>query len=199
LAARSADVVLVTPAHRADVSRWVAAIRDAESAVGRDGAPLKVLGELVVFLGQSPDAAARRKAVLDEFDGRAFRSDAPTFVGTPEALVDLLLAWRSEGLDGFRLRPVVIGHDLDAIVDIGAGRHAGAAFAVVGGVLLIWAGCSVAHVLTRGGTCALSSDEAVRVVNSGDEPATVVTAWANPAVPAMTTTRSSPCPSSLRR
>jgi hypothetical protein len=86
-----------------------------------------------------------------------------------------------------------------ACLDIGAGRHTGAAFAVVGGVLLIWAGHSVAHVLTRGGSCALSADEAVRVVNSGDEPATVVTAWANPAVPAMTTTRSSPCPSSLRR
>ncbi|OSC55873.1 FMNH2-dependent monooxygenase, partial [Streptomyces sp. 4F] len=35
--------------------------------------------------------------------------------GTPAALADLLLEWRSAGLTGYRLRPAVLGHDLPAI------------------------------------------------------------------------------------
>lgn len=116
-AARSADVVFVTPADTGDVSRWVQDVRLAETAVGRRGEPLRVLGDLVVFLDDTSAGAAARKDRLDEFDGRSYRSDAAVFVGTPDDLVDELLAWRAEGLDGFRLRPAVIGHDLDQIVD----------------------------------------------------------------------------------
>jgi alkanesulfonate monooxygenase SsuD/methylene tetrahydromethanopterin reductase-like flavin-dependent oxidoreductase (luciferase family) len=116
-AARSADVVFVTPADTGDVGRWVQDIRLAETAVGRRGEPVRVLADLVVFLDETTAGAAARKDRLDELDGRSYRSDAAVFVGTPDDLVDELLAWRSEGVDGFRLRPAVIGHDLDQIVE----------------------------------------------------------------------------------
>ncbi len=116
-AARSADVALVTPADRDEVPRWVADVRDAEGRVDRHGPPLLVFGELVVFLDADADRAARRKEELDALDGRALRTDAPVFTGTPEALAAQLIDWRGGGLAGFRLRPGVIGHDLDAIVD----------------------------------------------------------------------------------
>jgi alkanesulfonate monooxygenase SsuD/methylene tetrahydromethanopterin reductase-like flavin-dependent oxidoreductase (luciferase family) len=116
-AARSADVVFVTPADADDVDRWVADVRAAEQTVGRRGEPLRILADLVVFLDASEAEATARKDRLDEADGRAYRSDAQLFVGTPERLAAELLAWRAHGLDGFRLRPGVVGHDLDAIVD----------------------------------------------------------------------------------
>jgi hypothetical protein len=37
------------------------------------------------------------------------------FVGSPSALADQLEAWAEAGLDGFRLRPGAVPHDLDAI------------------------------------------------------------------------------------
>ena len=116
-AARSADVVFVTPADTGDVDRWVQDVRLAETAVGRRGEPLRIMADLVVFLDHASAAAADRKERLDQWDGRSFRSDAAVFVGTPDELVDELLAWQPAGLDGFRLRPAVIGHDLDLIVD----------------------------------------------------------------------------------
>jgi alkanesulfonate monooxygenase SsuD/methylene tetrahydromethanopterin reductase-like flavin-dependent oxidoreductase (luciferase family) len=116
-AARSADVVFVTPADTGDVERWVQDVRLAETAVGRRGETLRILADLVVFLDDTAAAATARKERLDELDGRAYRSDAAVFVGTPDALVDQLLAWQPAGLAGFRLRPGVIGHDLDQIID----------------------------------------------------------------------------------
>jgi alkanesulfonate monooxygenase SsuD/methylene tetrahydromethanopterin reductase-like flavin-dependent oxidoreductase (luciferase family) len=116
-AARSADVVLVTPADTAAVAGWVQQVRDAEVAVGRTGEPLRVLGDLVVFLDATESAARARKERLDTLDGARWRSDAAIFTGTAEGLADQLLAWQAEGLDGVRLRPGVIGHDLDAVVD----------------------------------------------------------------------------------
>jgi alkanesulfonate monooxygenase SsuD/methylene tetrahydromethanopterin reductase-like flavin-dependent oxidoreductase (luciferase family) len=116
-AARSADVVLVTPADGDDVAGWVAEVRDAERVVERPGPPPLIFGELVVFLDDDAGAATARKEHLDALDGRTWRTDCPTFAGTPAALAALLREWRTGGLDGFRLRPGVIGHDLDAIVD----------------------------------------------------------------------------------
>jgi alkanesulfonate monooxygenase SsuD/methylene tetrahydromethanopterin reductase-like flavin-dependent oxidoreductase (luciferase family) len=37
------------------------------------------------------------------------------FAGTPQELADLMVEWRAGGIDGFRLRPGAIPHDLDAI------------------------------------------------------------------------------------
>ncbi len=116
-AARSADVVCVTPADLDAVPRWVADIRDAEQTVDRQLPPLRVLADLEVLLDDTTAVAEARKQRLDEADGRTFRSDAAIFTGTPAALAEQLLTWQAAGLDGFRLRPAVIGHDLDAIVD----------------------------------------------------------------------------------
>lgn len=115
-AARSADIVFITP-NTSNVEKWVDDVRSAERTVDRAGAPLKVFADLVVFLDRDHDRAEDRKQQLDDRDGRIYRSDAPNFVGTPSALADQLLHWRDRGIDGFRLRPAVIGHDLDAIVD----------------------------------------------------------------------------------
>jgi alkanesulfonate monooxygenase SsuD/methylene tetrahydromethanopterin reductase-like flavin-dependent oxidoreductase (luciferase family) len=115
-AARAADVVLITPADEAEVPRWVAEVRDAERTVGRHGAPLLIFAELAVFLDDDADRAGARKEALDALDGRAWRTDAPIFTGTPAALAAQLRDWHAGGVDGFRLRPGVIGHDLDAIV-----------------------------------------------------------------------------------
>ena len=116
-AAKSADVVFVTPRDEADVEGWVADIREAERFVGRTGEPLRIFADLVVYLAATGTEAVARKAALDALDGRVDRSDAAIFMGTAAELADQLVAWRGRGLDGFRLRPAVIGRDLAGIVD----------------------------------------------------------------------------------
>lgn len=109
LAARAADVVLVTPRDPAHARETVAQVRAEET--GR-AAPAHVFGELVVFLGAT---AADRLARLDDLDGTPFTSDAAVFAGTPNDLVDLLTELCAAGLTGFRLRPGVLPDDLVAI------------------------------------------------------------------------------------
>ncbi|GAA4638307.1 LLM class flavin-dependent oxidoreductase [Actinoallomurus vinaceus] len=113
-AAGGADVVYVTPHSREQVASIVGQVRAAETATGRTGEPLKVFADLVVFLDD--DAEAReRKEYLDDLDGAPLSSDALIFTGTPGDLADLLLDWRTAGLDGFRLRPGALPHDLTGI------------------------------------------------------------------------------------
>ena len=81
-AARSADLVFITPPDTAGVERWIGDVRAAERDVERPGPRLKVYGDLVVFLDDQRDTAERRKEHLDALDGVAFRSDAAIFVGT---------------------------------------------------------------------------------------------------------------------
>jgi alkanesulfonate monooxygenase SsuD/methylene tetrahydromethanopterin reductase-like flavin-dependent oxidoreductase (luciferase family) len=111
LIATSADVGFVTPADADHARRIVAEIRAARVAPD----PVRVLADLVVFLGPSAAAAAARKARLDELAGRAYESDATVFTGTPAQLADLLIEWRQAGLSGFRLRPGAIPDDLETI------------------------------------------------------------------------------------
>jgi alkanesulfonate monooxygenase SsuD/methylene tetrahydromethanopterin reductase-like flavin-dependent oxidoreductase (luciferase family) len=115
-AARGADVVYVTPRSRSHAATIVGRVRDAEAAAGRRGPALKVFADLVVFADEAPGAAAERRARLDALDGAGpafeWTSDAEIFTGTPDELADLLLDWRQAGLDGFRLRPGVLPHDL---------------------------------------------------------------------------------------
>lgn len=112
-AARSSDVVYVTPRDREDAAAIVESVRAAEASVGRTEPPLRIFADLVVFL-DARDAAGR-KARLDDLDGAELDSDAHVFTGTPEELAGLLLEWREAGLEGFRLRPGVLPHDLTAI------------------------------------------------------------------------------------
>ncbi|ROO84781.1 alkanesulfonate monooxygenase SsuD/methylene tetrahydromethanopterin reductase-like flavin-dependent oxidoreductase (luciferase family) [Actinocorallia herbida] len=111
-AARSADVVYVTPHSVADAHTIVGAVREAERTVGRTGAPLRVFADLVVFLGP---AAADRKDALDELDGAPYTSDALVFTGTADDLADLLSSWQETGIEGFRLRPGALPRDLHHI------------------------------------------------------------------------------------
>jgi alkanesulfonate monooxygenase SsuD/methylene tetrahydromethanopterin reductase-like flavin-dependent oxidoreductase (luciferase family) len=115
LAARSADVVFVTPKSSEDAAAIVAGIRAEEDTVGRTLPPLLVFADVVVFLDEDEQRAEARKARLDEHNGRTYRSDALVFIGTPGELVDLLTDWQAAGIDGFRLRPGAIPHDLEAI------------------------------------------------------------------------------------
>jgi alkanesulfonate monooxygenase SsuD/methylene tetrahydromethanopterin reductase-like flavin-dependent oxidoreductase (luciferase family) len=115
LVARSADVGYVTPRDVADARSIVAEIRAEQQAAGRAGETVHIFGDLVVFLAGTSDAAAGRKARLDDLAGQEFTSDAAVFTGTPSQLADLLQDWQAGGLSGFRLRPGAISHDLDAI------------------------------------------------------------------------------------
>ncbi|MFJ1858969.1 LLM class flavin-dependent oxidoreductase [Streptomyces anulatus] len=116
-AALSSDVVHLTPHDRAGASAVLAEVGAAVERTGRDvrDRPLLRFADLLVLLDEEPGAAARRRARLDESAGTGLASDAAIFTGTPGDLADLLLDWRDAGLDGFRLRPAVLPHDLTAI------------------------------------------------------------------------------------
>ncbi|MEV6328947.1 LLM class flavin-dependent oxidoreductase [Streptomyces sp. NPDC051909] len=115
LVGRSADIGYVTP-HDTDHARAIVAeIRAAQAAAGRAEERLHVFGDLVVFLDDEPAAAKYHKARLDDVAGYAYISDAKVFTGTPGQLADHLLELSRAGLTGFRLRPGVIGHDLEQI------------------------------------------------------------------------------------
>jgi alkanesulfonate monooxygenase SsuD/methylene tetrahydromethanopterin reductase-like flavin-dependent oxidoreductase (luciferase family) len=115
LAARAADVVYVTPFAREQATAIVAEVRDEQEKAGRAGETLHIFGDVVVFLDETEQAAADRKARLDDRFGAAYSSDAYVFTGTPAGLADLLLDWQNAGLSGFRLRPGALPHDLIAI------------------------------------------------------------------------------------
>jgi alkanesulfonate monooxygenase SsuD/methylene tetrahydromethanopterin reductase-like flavin-dependent oxidoreductase (luciferase family) len=117
LAARSADLVFVTPHGPGDVARRLRELRATEAAVHRPGEPLKVFADLVVFLAATRAEAVARKDRLDELDGAEWRPDAAVFAGTADELADIVVAGGDAGLDGHRLRPGVLGPDLAAIVD----------------------------------------------------------------------------------
>ncbi|GAA0400925.1 LLM class flavin-dependent oxidoreductase [Microbispora corallina] len=112
LAALGADVVLITPHDVEQVRSISAQVREAEAETGRAGEPLQVYADLVVFLDDEPGAAAVRRARLDDLDGAPYVSDALVFAGTPGELADLLLEWRAAGVEGYRLRPASLPHDL---------------------------------------------------------------------------------------
>jgi alkanesulfonate monooxygenase SsuD/methylene tetrahydromethanopterin reductase-like flavin-dependent oxidoreductase (luciferase family) len=115
LAARSADVVYVTPFDREQAGAIVAEVRDEQEKAGRGAETLHVFGDVVVFLDETGQAAVDRKARLDDRFGEEYTSDASIFTGTPAGLADLLLDWHGAGLSGFRLRPGALPHDLTAI------------------------------------------------------------------------------------
>lgn len=125
LAARGADLVFVTPGGvgrdgpTGDAEAILAQVRAEEAAVGRAGDPLHVLGDLLVVLDDSADAARERLRRLDETDGAGggpgLRSDARILTGTATDVADVLESWHGAGLAGARLRPAVTAHDLPRI------------------------------------------------------------------------------------
>jgi alkanesulfonate monooxygenase SsuD/methylene tetrahydromethanopterin reductase-like flavin-dependent oxidoreductase (luciferase family) len=115
LAARSADLVYVTPHDVAGAQAIVDEVRREQADAGRADEPLPVFGDLVVFLDETSDAARDRRYRLDEVAGTEYRSDAEIFTGTASELADLLQDWQSAGISGYRLRPATIPHDLEQI------------------------------------------------------------------------------------
>jgi alkanesulfonate monooxygenase SsuD/methylene tetrahydromethanopterin reductase-like flavin-dependent oxidoreductase (luciferase family) len=109
-AASHADLSLITPMDTADARRIL-----EEVAAFRGPNDIRVLADIVVFLGDSRAEAEDRKDRLDDVFGHHYRSDALVFVGTPAELADLLEEWSGTGIDGFRLRPAGIPHDLELI------------------------------------------------------------------------------------
>jgi alkanesulfonate monooxygenase SsuD/methylene tetrahydromethanopterin reductase-like flavin-dependent oxidoreductase (luciferase family) len=111
-AAGSADLVCTTPADAGHARQVVAQVRAAATAAGRTVPAPRVYADLTVFLDADAATAAARKERLDRLDRASLRSDSAIFTGTPERLAGLLLDWGAAGLDGFRLRPGTLPHDL---------------------------------------------------------------------------------------
>ncbi|ASR35893.1 FMNH2-dependent monooxygenase [Prauserella marina] len=114
LAARSADLVFVTPRDERDAARIVSEIGAESDVAGRENRP-GIFADLVVFLDETERAAVDRKARLDELAGETCDSDAAVFTGTAGQLAEVLTGLAEQGITGFRLRPGAIPHDLLAI------------------------------------------------------------------------------------
>ncbi|GAA1835219.1 LLM class flavin-dependent oxidoreductase [Pseudonocardia ailaonensis] len=120
LVGRSADIGFVTPHETADIAGILGEIRGAQEEAGRGEEPLHVLGDVVVFLDESAEAARDREGRMDSRlstngAGRELISDARILTGTPAELADLILEWQEAGLSGARLRPGAVDHDLPQI------------------------------------------------------------------------------------
>ena len=111
------EAPISSTSRRAGAEATLAQVDDAVEGPGRNvrDRPLGKFADLVVFLDEEPGAAARHEAHLDDLNGAALSSDAEIFAGTPGDLADLMLDWRTAGLDGFRLRPGALPHDLVGI------------------------------------------------------------------------------------
>ena len=114
-AAASADLVFVTPQRLAEAGGILTDVRAAEIAVGREGEPLRVYADIVVFLDGDEPAAAR----LERLDGlgRLLVSDTRIFTGSATALADEIAALGDLGYAGVRLRPGVLTVDVPRIAD----------------------------------------------------------------------------------
>ncbi|MGC0363074.1 alkanesulfonate monooxygenase SsuD/methylene tetrahydromethanopterin reductase-like flavin-dependent oxidoreductase (luciferase family) [Rhodococcus sp. 27YEA15] len=115
LAARSADLVFVTPRDDGQVTSILAEVRTAQDSVGRSGPDLQVYADIVIFLDSATETGRARLERLNALSGKEYHSDAVIFTGSAAELADRLSEWQGLGLDGFRLRPGVAVDDLDAI------------------------------------------------------------------------------------
>lgn len=125
LAARTADVVFVTPESDAigagasrgkRASEIVAEVRAAEARIGRED-PLTIIGDLVVAIDAPGRPAAARLAALDELAGAPFASDTRVIAGSAAEITDAIAAWHEAGIEGVRLRPLALPHDLSGITE----------------------------------------------------------------------------------
>ncbi|MFK4850340.1 LLM class flavin-dependent oxidoreductase [Microbacterium sp. ZW T6_19] len=121
LAARSADVVFVTPTDAAHARSILDDVGAAATAVSREGSPLQVFADFVVFLDdRDGESGADRLRRLDAV-GRPLTSDARIFTGSASELADVIAELGALGYDGVRLRPGVLTDDLPRIAgDLGA-------------------------------------------------------------------------------
>lgn len=109
LAAAGADVAFITPHDAGELAATAARLAQLRPP---DLDPVRVFADLVVFLGDTAEAAIARRRALEDVVGAEYVSDAEVFVGTPGELADLVAAWHAAGAHGFRLRPATLPHDL---------------------------------------------------------------------------------------
>lgn len=117
LQAGATDLAFVTPYDATEAAALATRLATLRADSLRAAEPLHVWGDVLVLLDADAATAQARKERLDEVAGAELASDALVFAGTPAGLADLLQEWHASGLTGFRLRPAVLGHDLDQIVD----------------------------------------------------------------------------------
>lgn len=127
LAARSADVVFITPENSQaaagasrgkSVEQLIAEVRTAEIVADRDQsglAPLRIVADVAVAVDSDTELARDRLARLDAAAGTPVASDARVSAGSPEDIAQLIRAWRAAGVDGVRLRPLALPDDLVAL------------------------------------------------------------------------------------
>ncbi|MET0930826.1 MAG: LLM class flavin-dependent oxidoreductase, partial [Aeromicrobium sp.] len=116
LGALGSDLVYVTPQDDENAVGIVDEIRWIEETVHRIPPRTRVLGDVLVVLGDTERDARARLAHLDELAGEPLRSDALVFAGTAAALADLVRGWSVAGLDGIRFRPATNAEDLPRLV-----------------------------------------------------------------------------------
>jgi alkanesulfonate monooxygenase SsuD/methylene tetrahydromethanopterin reductase-like flavin-dependent oxidoreductase (luciferase family) len=114
LGARATDVLFVTPHDDDQVTAILAEVRAEETAVRRPE-PLRVWADLLLVLDDDPALARARKDRLDQRAEAVLESDARIVVGGPVEVADLIESWVSLGIDGFRLRPATVPHDVRSI------------------------------------------------------------------------------------
>ncbi|MER5920817.1 LLM class flavin-dependent oxidoreductase [Streptomyces mirabilis] len=114
VAARYADVALVRVVGPAQARAVRAELRDAAAEFGRDPDTLRVLGSLVVDLGDGERAAEPGHGG----GGPRQTAQGPLYRGGPVDLAELIAAWHaSEAVDGFHLTPVEPHRDLERLVN----------------------------------------------------------------------------------
>jgi len=114
-AARSVDVVYVTPTGQQSASGIVGEVHAEQRQAGRSADVVHIFADLVVFLDSATETGAARKARLDERDNAEYASDAHIFTGNAAQLADLLADWHLAGITGYRLRPGALPDDLASI------------------------------------------------------------------------------------
>jgi alkanesulfonate monooxygenase SsuD/methylene tetrahydromethanopterin reductase-like flavin-dependent oxidoreductase (luciferase family) len=117
LAASSSDVAFLAAPDVKGLRSEADALRTAAAAAERDPAQLRLLADVDVVLDSDRGAARERRARLAART-RKQPGAAPTrldFTGSSAELAERLIEWSEAGIDGFRLRPATVAHDLPAI------------------------------------------------------------------------------------
>lgn len=115
-AARSADVVFVTPADADHAAEILREVETAAATVERSGEQLRVIADLVVIPDAAGESGADRRARLDAL-GRSITSDAPIVEGSASEIADIVGTLVELGYHGVRLRPAVLTDDVPWIGD----------------------------------------------------------------------------------
>ncbi|GAB05336.1 LLM class flavin-dependent oxidoreductase [Gordonia amarae] len=108
----SADLGFITP----DDENTAAAIVADITGDRHDDAPVRLVVDLAVTIGDTDADAHRRADELNSLSAQPYSSDAEIVVGSASTVADRIAQWASlDGIDGVRLRPAALPDDLTAI------------------------------------------------------------------------------------